>query len=160
MEAKIMPGVQYPHCSPCASWNACCIGCHRPFSVMPRIVVISYAASCSAKKIQDLTDSPSSKTVHAPYPEVLPSVVNQQEPRLHLRDVRTPVHRHLDSSHMPSFRVKPRKTGVDRPTVLPRTQGSTVRPGVAVNRLTSAEFPRCFWRFCRPLPFLSDVRAV
>jgi hypothetical protein len=30
-------------------------------------------------------------------------VVDQQETRLHLRDVRTPVHRHLDPSHMPSF---------------------------------------------------------
>jgi hypothetical protein len=41
--------------------------------------------------------------MHAADPEVLPQVVEQQEPRLYLRDVRVPVYRHLDPSHLPSF---------------------------------------------------------
>src|SRR5215210_2510671 len=95
MEAMIMPGVQYPHCSPCASWKACCIGCQSPFSVMPCTVVISRPSACTARTVQDLTDSPSINTVHAPDPEVLPQVVEEQKPRLYLGHVRAAVYRHL-----------------------------------------------------------------
>src|SRR5215211_7484425 len=71
MEAMIIPGVQYPHWRPCASWKACCIGCHTPFSVMPLTVVISCPSACTARTVHDLTDSPSMWTVQAPQLVVL-----------------------------------------------------------------------------------------
>src|SRR3990172_3051314 len=68
-----MPGVQYPHCSPCASQNDCCIGCRSP-SVPPKreedkpsTVVMERPSACTANIRQDLADSPSNKIVQAPH---------------------------------------------------------------------------------------------
>ena len=60
-----MPGVQYPHCKACVSWNADCMGCHFPFSARPCTVVISRPSACTAKTVHHLTDSPFISTVHA-----------------------------------------------------------------------------------------------
>ena len=67
--AMIMPGVQYPHCSACSMWNACCSGCHSPLA-RPSMVVISLPSACTASTEQLLTDTPSRCTVQAPQLEV------------------------------------------------------------------------------------------
>ena len=65
----IIPGVQYPHCSACSLWKACCSGCHSPFA-RPSMVVISLPSAWIARTEQLLTDTPSRWTVHAPQLEV------------------------------------------------------------------------------------------
>ena len=67
--AMIMPGVQYPHCSACSSWKACCSGCHSPFA-MPWMVVICAPSACTASTAQLFADIPFSSTVQAPQLEV------------------------------------------------------------------------------------------
>ena len=67
IEAMIIPGVQNPHCRPCISWNAFCIGCRVPSSdAIPSIVVTSLPSAWTAKTVQLFTASPSRCTVHAP----------------------------------------------------------------------------------------------
>ncbi len=66
----IMPGVQYPHCRPWFSWNACWSGCIPSSPAMPSIVVISRPSAWTASIVQDLTDLPSTRTVHEPHVEV------------------------------------------------------------------------------------------
>ena len=65
-EAMIIPGVQYPHCRPCISWNAFCIGCRPPFGASPSMVVTSPPSAWTASTVQDFTAAPSRWTVHAP----------------------------------------------------------------------------------------------
>ena len=61
----IMPGVQYPHCSPWHSLNDFWTWCHSPFA-RPSIVVISAPSAWTASTLHDFTVRPSSCTVHAP----------------------------------------------------------------------------------------------
>ena len=65
--ARIMPGVQKPHCSPCLSQNASCSGCSVPSGASPSMVVIDAPSACTARQVHDLTATPSSSTVQAPH---------------------------------------------------------------------------------------------
>src|SRR5919197_5843156 len=65
--AKIIPGVQKPHCSPCLAQNASCTGSSCPSGASPSIVVTDDPSACAARHVQDLTATPSSITVHAPH---------------------------------------------------------------------------------------------
>src|SRR6266550_1053656 len=66
--AKIMPGVQKPHCSPCFAQNASWIGSSLPPSgATPSIVVTDEPSACAARHVHDFTATPSSCTVHAPH---------------------------------------------------------------------------------------------
>src|SRR5215207_1581113 len=61
------------------------MGCQFPFSASPCTVVISCPSACTARTVQDLTDSPSISTVQAPQlvvsqPECTPPI-----PRFSLR---------------------------------------------------------------------------
>src|SRR5215211_4158237 len=160
MEAMIMPGVQYPHCSPCASWKACCIGCQSPFSMMPCTVVISCPSACTARIVHDLTDSPSSKTVHAPQlvvsqPECTPPI-----PRFSLRwwmsnsRGSTSATCALPSTVIwilrtyPPFPESPKKGSTSYPFT--RDVGFfSPPPDRRFNELVCAAFPRYSGRFCR-----------
>src|SRR5437870_5045313 len=64
-----MPGVQNPHCSPWASWNAAWRGCRGPPppSVRPSTVVTACPSAWTANMRHERTASPSSSTVHAPH---------------------------------------------------------------------------------------------
>ena len=42
-------------------------GVERPSRAMPSIVVISDPSACTASTVQDFTDWPSTRTVHAPH---------------------------------------------------------------------------------------------
>ena len=66
IEAMIIPGVQNPHCRPCISWKAFCIGCRVPFGAIPSIVVTSLPSAWTASTVQLFTASPSRCTVQAP----------------------------------------------------------------------------------------------
>src|SRR5215469_13753753 len=67
----IMPGVQKPHCNPCFSRKASCIGCSGPSAAAsPSIVSTLAPSSCSAKTVQDLIALPLTCTTHAPHCEV------------------------------------------------------------------------------------------
>ena len=75
--AMTMPGVQKPHCRPCSVWNACCMGCNVASPLLapvvaakPSMVVTSLPSAWTASIVHDLTDSPSSRTVHAPHDDV------------------------------------------------------------------------------------------
>src|SRR6266851_7457013 len=61
-----MPGVQYPHWSPCSAMKLSCNGWSLPSCSSPSTVVISRPWACTAKRVQDFTGRPSSSTVHAP----------------------------------------------------------------------------------------------
>src|SRR3989440_5139360 len=61
------PGVQYPHCRPWHSWNACCTGPSPPSGArQPSTVVTSAPSTVTANNRHERTGSPSSSTVHAP----------------------------------------------------------------------------------------------
>src|SRR5215472_16006459 len=64
--ASTMPGVQNPHCSPCSARKARWTGCSSPGGARPSVVTTSCPAACTVSTVHDLTDSPSSSTVHAP----------------------------------------------------------------------------------------------
>ena len=65
--AITMPGVQKPHCSPCSARNAAGIGCRSsPSAESPSNVVTDWPSTCTASRVHDFTDSPSSSTVQAP----------------------------------------------------------------------------------------------
>ena len=69
--AITMPGVQYPHCRPWFSMNACCIGCSVPSAAArPSIVVMSAPSAWTASTVQLFTDSPSMCSVQAPHDDV------------------------------------------------------------------------------------------
>ena len=69
--AITMPGVQYPHCKAWFSLNASCMGCiWLSDGARPSMVMISAPSAWTASMVQDLTDSPSTNTVHAPHEEV------------------------------------------------------------------------------------------
>src|SRR4029450_4373919 len=62
------PGVQNPHCSPCASMNACWTVDSPPFGPLsPSTVVTSAPSACTANMRHDRTARPSNITVHAPH---------------------------------------------------------------------------------------------
>src|SRR5262249_27857234 len=61
-----MPGVQYPHCSPCSSIEPCWSGWSVPFCSSPSTVISSRPCAWTANTVQDLTGRPSSRTVQAP----------------------------------------------------------------------------------------------
>src|ERR1044072_1460086 len=62
--AKIIPGVQKPHCSPCLAQNASCTGSSFPSGATPSIVVPDEPSACAARHVHDFTATPSSITVH------------------------------------------------------------------------------------------------
>src|SRR5207248_8934047 len=62
-----MPGVQNPHCRPCWSQNACCMGWSFPSCASPSMVVTERPSTCTAKSEHDFTAAPSSRTVQAPH---------------------------------------------------------------------------------------------
>ena len=65
---KTMPGVQNPHWAALSSANARCTGCSPVLTpASPSIVVTVRPATDPAVRWQDLTGSPSTKTVHAPH---------------------------------------------------------------------------------------------
>jgi hypothetical protein len=66
--AITMPGVQNPHCRPCSSRNAACIGCISPSGPASPSSVVTWPPSvCAASTVQLFTLSPSTMTVHAPH---------------------------------------------------------------------------------------------
>src|SRR5205807_8224606 len=65
-----IPGVQKPHCRPWCSWKDRWSGWSSPPEASASIVVTSRPSACTASSVQDLTDSPSISTVHAPQLEV------------------------------------------------------------------------------------------
>src|SRR5262245_53659437 len=65
-EVSIIPGVQKPHWRPCSSRNATWIGCSSAPCCRPSTVVISRPSAWTASTVQDLTGTPSSRTVQAP----------------------------------------------------------------------------------------------
>src|SRR2546421_1459020 len=65
-----IPGVQKPHCRPWCSWKDRWSGWRSPPEASASIVVTSRPSACTASSVQDLTDSPSISTVHAPQLEV------------------------------------------------------------------------------------------
>src|SRR5688572_25772329 len=65
--AKIIPGVQKPHCNPCLAQNASCSGVSWPFSDRPSMVVTLVPSAWTASVVHDFTDIPSISTVQAPH---------------------------------------------------------------------------------------------
>ena len=63
----IMPGVQNPHCRPCFSQNAFCIGCSTSPVASPSIVVMLAPSAWTASIVHDLMAMPFTWTVHAPH---------------------------------------------------------------------------------------------
>src|SRR5438093_210317 len=71
--ARIIPGVQMPHCAPPNRTNASCSGCLPP---RPSIVVTRLPDTCANGTRHEFTGSPSTRTVHAPHsPSPHPSFV-------------------------------------------------------------------------------------
>src|SRR5262245_62398195 len=71
----IIPGVQKPHCRPCCSQNASCIGCSPSPSLpcsgaSPSIVTTVPPSACTASTVHDFTAAPSRCTVQEPHCEV------------------------------------------------------------------------------------------
>src|SRR5215813_6389240 len=74
--AKIIPGVQNPHCTAPYSAKAFCTGCNCSPWASPSMVVTSRPWASSAKIRQESTVLPSSSTVQAPHsPSLQPSLV-------------------------------------------------------------------------------------
>src|SRR5580704_5506477 len=75
MAARIMPGVQIPHCAPPCSRKACCNGCRCSLAT-PSIVRMSVPSACNTGTRQLFTSAPSISTEHAPHsPSPQPSFV-------------------------------------------------------------------------------------
>src|SRR3954447_909196 len=61
------PGVQYPHCSPSWSTNACWTGCRASPSARPAAVTTSLPSWATARDRHESVRRPSSSTVQAPH---------------------------------------------------------------------------------------------
>ena len=166
MEAMIMPGVQYPHCRPCCSWKASAsdanavlrdapdgrdlmpISLHREDRArLDRLAVHEHRAGPAVGRV--------APSMHAP-DQVLPEMVQQQQPRLDLAHVGAPVYRHLDPRNPLSF---PRKSN-SAPVRLARNSRSTGSPPAAVNDLHPPRFPLISGGLAPFTPFCSKVWAV
>src|SRR6266478_1156533 len=89
-DARIIPGVQKPHCSPCFSQNPSCNGCKPlpfvgPSEETPSMVVTSEPDACTASTVHDLMALPSSRTVQAPQIEVSHPTCVPVRPRMSRR---------------------------------------------------------------------------
>src|SRR5208282_3238735 len=74
--AKIIPGVQIPHCAPPCVMNACCTACNDPPQATPSIVRIFAPSACKAGTRQLFTSAPSISIAQAPHsPSPHPSFV-------------------------------------------------------------------------------------
>src|SRR6266404_3221141 len=74
--ARIMPGVQMPHCAAPHSRKAFCRGCKRPSLAKPSMVTMFEPAACSAGIKQLFTSTSSIKMEHEPHsPSPQPSFV-------------------------------------------------------------------------------------
>src|SRR2546426_7674083 len=71
------PAVQKPHCREWFSWKHCCKGLKWPSVARPSIVKTSLFCARMARRLHDLTVSPSSITVQAPH---FPSLQPRLEP--------------------------------------------------------------------------------
>src|SRR5271154_754016 len=75
-DARIIPGVQIPHCAPPVEENAVCNACNFPLLVRPSMVSTLAPAACSTGTRQLFTSWPSINTEHAPHsPSPQPSLV-------------------------------------------------------------------------------------
>src|SRR6266849_898846 len=74
--ARIMPGVQIPHCALPQAMNASWTACNRSPSATPSLVRIVVPSACSAGMRQLFTSSPFNSIEHAPHsPSPQPSFV-------------------------------------------------------------------------------------
>ena len=111
IEAMIIPGVQNPHCRPCISWKAFCIGCRVPLERDPldrrdlaavgldgqdgaalhglAVEVHGAGAAVAGVAPDDGAD----------LAELLPQVVDEQRPRFDVVDVGRAVDPHVDLGH-------------------------------------------------------------
>src|SRR5262245_66568224 len=65
-DAMIMPGVQYPHCSPCLFQKPCCSGCSEPAGARPSMVVTAQPSAGTARQVHDRTAIAATNSVQAP----------------------------------------------------------------------------------------------
>src|SRR6266849_3567154 len=74
--ARIIPGVQIPHCAPPHSRNASCSGLIKACAEIPSMVTMFAPLACATGTRQLFTNIPSSKTEHEPHsPSPHPSFV-------------------------------------------------------------------------------------